>query len=77
MTKVRSAAFTKRELKTDPLESIRILVEGGAEEEILGDSCIFEASTGDENVSTYIQRHTLLEEPLFPEKCLIAARKLL
>ncbi|TGO23690.1 hypothetical protein BPAE_0124g00220 [Botrytis paeoniae] len=57
-----------------PLETLHILVEGGAEEEFLGNSHFLEKTNMPEDIFSYIQCPTFLNELLFAEKCSIAAR---
>ncbi|KAF7861393.1 hypothetical protein EAF04_007958 [Stromatinia cepivora] len=73
---VSSAAVMKHRLNQESFEIVRILIEGGADEELLGDTTIFESNYGPEDVFTYIQQHTFWKEPSFPEKCIVVTRML-
>ncbi|TGO16587.1 hypothetical protein BTUL_0026g00400 [Botrytis tulipae] len=65
---------TGNDTRKKPLETLHILVEGGAGEEFFGNSHFLEKTEMPEDIFSYIQHHTFLNEPLFAEKCSIATR---
>ncbi|KAF7920562.1 uncharacterized protein EAE97_011455 [Botrytis byssoidea] len=73
-----SSPYSKGRIDTrkKSLKVLYILVGGGAEEEFSGNSHFLEKTEMPEDMFSYIQHHTFLKEPLFSEKCSIAARML-
>ncbi|KAF7916805.1 uncharacterized protein EAE98_010527 [Botrytis deweyae] len=71
---ISSPCLNRNDNRRKTLEILRILVEGGAEEEFLGNSNFLEKTDMPVDIFSYIQHHTFLNEPLFAEKCKIAAR---